>query len=134
MIFFSFSISISFFLPLARKTDRNVFFFSLLFANWLNFFNCQCRHIKWIQKAYANLFQLNQHHEVGNNGTEHAREQIQRDGEEFRTGNCHCLLTLLAYNLHKCFGLFRSIVPVARVGSFHDRWTLLNKIFNFMNL
>lgn len=75
-------------------TDRNCTNF---------FFNCIVEKRK---QAQMNLFQLHQHHEVGNNSAEHAREQIQRNGEEFRTGNCHRFLALLTNDLHECLGFF----------------------------
>lgn len=68
-----------------------------------------------------NLFQLNQHHEVGNHRTEHRREQIQRHGEEFRTRDCHRLLALLTDDLHEGFRFLGAVIPVARVGCLHHR-------------
>lgn len=80
------------------------------------FFNCIAEER---EQAQMNLFQLDEHHEVGDNSTEHTREQIQRYGEEFRPGNCHCFLTLLANDLNECLCFLRAVVPVARVGCFH---------------
>lgn len=51
-------------------------------------------------------------------------EQIQRNGEKLGTGNCHCLLALLAYDLHECLCLLRTIIPMATVSCLHDRWAL----------
>lgn len=82
------------------------------------------------QKACTSLFQLNQHHEICDDSPKNASEQVQRNGEEFCTGNCHCLLALLAYNLHEGFCFFRAIVPVTRVSGFHHRRAL----FSYKNL
>lgn len=67
------------------------------------FFNCI---VEKREQAQMNLLQLHQNHEVSNDSSEHASEQIQRYGEEFRAGNCHRFLTLLTNNLNECLCFF----------------------------